>query len=323
MLSGLNLAFFSVTKLRLEVEASTGNRNAVKVLRMRKDSNYILTTVIWGNVGVNVLLTLLSNSVLTGLGAFFFSTIVITFIGEIIPQAYFSRHALRMASALSPVLRFYQILLYPFARPVSKILDMWLGPEGIQYFREKDLREVIKRHIESDEADIDRVEGIGVINFMDIDDIVVVKEGEPVDPQSIITLSFLNGIPIFPDFKRSPLDSFLKSIHISKKKWIVIVDTFKEPRLVLDSDNFIRGALFEKANFNPISYCHRPVIVKDDNLPLKKVIEQFTVYSEKPGDNVIDQDVVLIWGTQKRVITGADILGRLLQGIAILEEKTR
>jgi CBS domain containing-hemolysin-like protein len=40
-----------------------------------------------------VLLTLLSDSVLAGLGAFGFSAIVITIFGEIVPQAYFSRHA--------------------------------------------------------------------------------------------------------------------------------------------------------------------------------------------------------------------------------------
>jgi CBS domain containing-hemolysin-like protein len=48
-----------------------------------------LATILWGNVGINVLLTMLSDSVLTGLGAFLFSTIAITVIGEITPQAYF------------------------------------------------------------------------------------------------------------------------------------------------------------------------------------------------------------------------------------------
>ena len=33
MFSGLNLAFFSVTRLSLEVEASTGNNSAKKSLR--------------------------------------------------------------------------------------------------------------------------------------------------------------------------------------------------------------------------------------------------------------------------------------------------
>src|SRR5210317_2252617 len=87
MFSGMNLALFSISRLRLEVEASSGNKAAEMLLKIREDSNFILTTVLWGNVGINVLLTLLSNSVLAGISAFLFSTILITFVGEIIPQA--------------------------------------------------------------------------------------------------------------------------------------------------------------------------------------------------------------------------------------------
>ncbi len=160
MFSGMNLALFSISRLRLEVEAELGDRHALKILDMRNDSNFLLTTVLWGNVGINVLLTLLSNSVLTGIAAFFFSTVIITVVGEIMPQAYFSRHAMRMASLLAPVLKFYQILLFPAAKPTAKLLDAWLGAEGIQYFREHSLREVIKKHIEADGSDVDRLEGI-------------------------------------------------------------------------------------------------------------------------------------------------------------------
>jgi metal transporter CNNM len=85
--SGLNLAIFSVSKLRLEVEAAGDNRDAISLLGLRKDSNLTLSTVLWGNVTINVLLTLLSDSVLAGIGAFAFSTFVITLFGEIIPQA--------------------------------------------------------------------------------------------------------------------------------------------------------------------------------------------------------------------------------------------
>ena len=74
--SGLNLAIFSISKLRLEVEAAGGNRDAVGLLALRKDSNFTLATVLWGNVTINVLLTLLAESVLAGVGAFVFSTFV-------------------------------------------------------------------------------------------------------------------------------------------------------------------------------------------------------------------------------------------------------
>ena len=134
--SGLNLALFGVSALRLRTMANMGNEQATAVLKMRKDSNFLLTTILWGNVGTNVLLTLLSDSVLAGVTAFLFSTFVITFGGEIIPQAYFSRNALRMASLMSPMLRLYQILLYPLAKPSALILDMWLGKESVDYLPE-------------------------------------------------------------------------------------------------------------------------------------------------------------------------------------------
>ncbi|MDH5465656.1 MAG: DUF21 domain-containing protein, partial [Thiovulaceae bacterium] len=123
MFSGLNLAFFSLSKLRLQVEVSNGSVSARKVLKMREDSNHLLTTILWGNVGVNVLLTLLSNSVMVGVTAFLFSTFIITFFGEIIPQAYFSRHALKMASLLLPLFNVYRILLWPLAKPSAWALD--------------------------------------------------------------------------------------------------------------------------------------------------------------------------------------------------------
>jgi len=78
MFSGLNLALLGISRLRLEVEAQAGNRAAMRILILRKDANFLLTTVLWGNVAINVLLTLLSNSVMTGLTAFFFLTVLIT-----------------------------------------------------------------------------------------------------------------------------------------------------------------------------------------------------------------------------------------------------
>ena len=316
MFSGLNLAFFSITRLRLEVDASKGNINAQRVLRLREDSNFMLTTVLWGNVGVNVLLALLADSVMTGLGAFFFSTFIITFFGEIIPQAYFSRHALRMASLLLPVFKLYQMFLYPIAKPCALLLDRWLGHEGIKYFQEDDLREVIKKHIEADDVDVDRLEGLGALNFLDIDDILVSEEGEHMDPKSIIKLPVKRNRPVFPEFKERPSDTFLQKVHASEKKWVIIVDEEDNPRFVLDSDGFLRDALFAPKRSRPMSYCHRPIIITDMHTPFGDVIKKLKVHPEGKGDDVIDEDVILIWSDDKKVITGADILGRLMRGIA-------
>ena len=159
VLSGLNLAIFSISKLRLEVEVAGGNRDASGLLALRKDSNLTLATVLWGNVTVNVLLTLLSDSVLAGIGAFAFSTIVITLLGEIIPQAYFSRNALRMAAQLTPLLNVYRVGLFPIAKPTAIVLNWWLGPEGITFLRERDFRALITKHAGVAGADVGQLGG--------------------------------------------------------------------------------------------------------------------------------------------------------------------
>ena len=315
MFSGLNLACFSITKLQLEIESNRNNPQALKVARLRQDSNFLLTTILWGNVGINVLLTLLSNSVMAGAIAFVFSTVIITFLGEIIPQAYFSRHALKTASYLSPVLRFYQILFYPVAKPTAIALDKWLGREAIQFFREKDFRELLKIHMNSDETDLEMIEGKGALNFLSIDDLPVIEEGEIVDSDSVVQLQFENDKPVFPEIERSVTDPFLESINSSGKKWIILTDKKGEPKAVLDADGFLRAALLNVPQFKPITYCHRPLLIKDKNITLGEIIPKLKVLAEHSGDDVIDQDIIIFWGSSRRVITGSDILGRLMRGI--------
>lgn len=319
--SGLNLALFSITRLRLEVEAASGNKTAAMVLSLRTDTNRLLTTVLWGNVGINVLLTLLSDSVLAGISAFVFSTVVITIVGEILPQAYFSRNALRMASLLLPILKFYLFILYPVAKPMALILDWWIGPESIQYFRERDFRELIRRHIEASEAEIDQIEGLGALNFLAIDDVPVIHEGELVSEQSIIQLPVIGNRPQFPSFKKIPSDPFLVKIQASGKKWVIITDESDEPSYVLDADGFIRSALFDAESFDPYQHCHRPVIVRDPQVRLGSVLSKLKVEAERKSDDVIDKDIIVLWGETKQIITGADILGRLLRGISTRQEK--
>ncbi len=321
MFSGLNLAFFSISKLQLEIEAKNNSRDALKIAKLREDSNFLLTTILWGNVGVNVLLTLLSNSVMAGVTAFIFSTFVITFLGEIIPQAYFSRHAMQTASLLTPLLKFYQLVLYPLAKPTAVVLDKWLGQEAVQFFQEKDLRELLKLHVNAPETDIEKVEGKGALNFLAIDDLAIFEEGEPIDPQSIIALNFINDKPVFPITEHSCEDPFLRQIQESNKKWIILTDAMGEPHYALDSDGFLRSALFEKTAFHPHTFCHRPIIIRDPKAPLGEVIGRLQVHPERLGDDVIDQDIILFWSAdQRRVITGSDVLGRLLRGIAQQEQ---
>ena len=315
--SGLNIALFSLSRLQLEVESAKGNKAATKVLGLRNDSNFLLTTILWGNVGINVLLTLLSDSALAGISSFLFSTIAITVIGEITPQAYFSRNALKMGSMLSPIIKFYQILFYPVAKPTALILDAWLGKEGITYLAESELSSIIRKHIESEETDINHIEGTGALNFFKLDKISVAEEGEVIDPDSIIALPTKMDLPIIPDISSGVDNEFLKRLNKSGHRWVVLTNEEGEPLIVVDSDGFLRDACFEKATFDPYKHCHRPTIITDESTMLNTAILKLKMSesTEKSFDGVIDRDVLLVWGENKRIITGADIFGLLLKGM--------
>ena len=319
MFSGSNLAFFSLSRLQLEVEVEHGNKGARKILDLRQDSNLLLTTILWGNVGINVMLTMLSDSVLAGVFAFAFSTFFITIFGEILPQAYFSRNAMKMASFLAPVLRLYQWLLYPVNRPSAKLLDSWLGKEGIEYFREQELVTLIRAHIDSAEAEVDEVEGIGALNFLTADDISAVEEGELVDEASIIRLPTRVDLPLIPEFERDVNDSFLRQIHKSGRRWVVLADEEGAPQLILDADAALRAALLDlDVPFDIYEFCRRPLVIRDARRTIGDVISHLRTLrtANDEDDSAIDYDAVLVWTDEPRIITGADILGKLLKGIS-------
>jgi len=316
LFSGLNLAVFSVSRLRLEVESAGGNHNALAVLELRRDSNFTLATILWGNVASNVLLTLLFKSVVAGVTAFFVSTFVITWLGEIAPQAYFSRHALRTAARLAPVLKIYSILLFPVAKPTAAVLDWWLGSEAVTYLRERDFRALITQHVKAAVPEVGALEGTGALNFLDLDDIPIADEGEELDPLSVIALPETDGLPAFPGFERSAQDPFLQRIQASGKKWVIITDPSGQPSAALDAHRFLRDALMGTRFPSPASYLHRPIVTTDPRTPLGKLIGFLKVRPRRDGDDVVDEDVILLWSRHKRIVTGADLLGRLLRGIA-------
>lgn len=314
MFSGLNLAFFSLSRLQLEIEAKT-NARARRILEMRQDSHFLLTTILWGNVAVNVLLALLTDSVMTGVAAFFVSTFLITLLGEIAPQAYFSRNAMAMASLLAPLLRLYQRILWPVARPSARLLDAWLGAEVPHYLQESIVRDMLMKHVEAEGSEVDAVEGTGAANFLAIDDLTVWDEGEPLAPASIIALPLDVDLPRIPEVLPTPDDPFLKLVNASGEKWVVLTDEGGEPLLALDADGFLRGALFGGPAFRPYDFCHRPIVVRRERRSLGWVIKRLAQGTRRSDTGVIENDVVLVWGESPRIITGSDIFGRLLAGI--------
>lgn len=180
------------------------------------------------------------------------------------------------------------------------------------------MRGIIRKHIEAEEADVQHVEGIGALNFFSLDEINVTKEGEVIDPDSIIVLPTKLDLPIFPELTLKTDNDFLRKLHKSGYNWVIVTNKEGWPLLVVDADGFLRSALFELETFDPYNFCHRPIIVTDESMRLSDVILKIRANhsADKSFDGAIDDDVVLVWGDEKRIITGADIFGRLLKGMS-------
>jgi hypothetical protein len=180
------------------------------------------------------------------------------------------------------------------------LLDWWLGIEGISYLRERDVRSLVARAAASG-GDIGKLEALGVQNFLDLDDLSITEEGEPVDPQSIISLPLANERCVLPPFNPAPDDPFLRRVAASGKKWVIVTDLSVEPAFVLDSHHFLRDALFNQPDRTRSACWHRPVMVRDMATKLGDVIGCLKVAPERPDDDVIDNDLILVWGSQRRI----------------------
>jgi len=137
------------------------------------------------------------------------------------------------------------------------------------------------------------VESIGAFNFLTIDDLPIVSEGVPVDPESIIKVPFCNGLPEFPKFSGTTDDPFLQQVNASGRRWIVIVDEHENPLMVLDADGFLRHMLFHEEAGNPYDFCHRPIVIHDRQAPLAQAIKRL-YFDGDIKDDLIKNDIILV-----------------------------
>ncbi|KAM4883529.1 metal transporter CNNM4 isoform 1-T1 [Sylvia borin] len=149
MFSGLNLGLMALDPMELRIVQNCGTdkekRYARRIEPIRRKGNYLLCSLLLGNVLVNTTLTILLDDLTgSGIGAVVASTIGIVIFGEIVPQALCSRHGLAVGANTIVVTKFFMLVTFPLSYPISKLLDCVLGQEiGTVYNREK-LVEMLK-----------------------------------------------------------------------------------------------------------------------------------------------------------------------------------
>ncbi len=158
LFSGLTLGFFSLNKNDLERKANLGDKQAKKILSVRRDGNLLLSTLLISNVAVNSVLSIFLGSITSGIVAVLVATGLIVIFGEIIPQASFSRNALSFGAKFVWLIVIFRAIFYPVTKPISIALDKILGEELPTVYSKQELMKMIEEHEDSPVSDIDKDE---------------------------------------------------------------------------------------------------------------------------------------------------------------------
>ncbi|XP_076759804.1 metal transporter uex isoform X2 [Xylocopa sonorina] len=163
LFSGLNLGLMAMDRTELKILCNTGTEKERQYARtiqpVRNHGNYLLCSILFANVLVNSIFTILLDDLSSGLVAVICSTLAIVIIGEISPQAICSRHGLCIGAKTIYVTKLTMVITFPLSYPISKILDFLLGEEiGNVYNRER-LKELVRvttgyNDLEKDEVNI-------------------------------------------------------------------------------------------------------------------------------------------------------------------------
>ena len=302
LFAGLTLGMLSLDKIELEVVAAGEDKRlaecAKKIIPVRKNGNLLLCTFLIGNTACNSLSSILLADIEGGIVGFIVSTALILFLAEIFPQAVCSRYALQIGARVIYVVKFFIVLLYPLAKPISMILDCMLGEEIGTIHTRQELSKLLQIHVS--EGAIDHESGNilqGALKTMNIlkkvTDILTPME-ECYMLHISVTLDFKTVSEIFETgFSRIP-------VYDADKADIVAM-LFTKDLIMVDPDDETPLRYF-------ISIFGRPVVTFSDSTTVK---DAFLRLKQGHGHlAIVKNEEQKLLG----VITLEDIVEEIIQG---------
>lgn len=159
LFSGLNLGLMGLDLNNLLIFKESDNWShkvcATKIEPLRRTGNWLLCTLLLGNVVVNSGLTILLAEKSSGLIGLALSTFLITLFGEILPQALCSRYALQIGAKTIWIVKILMGLMAIIAYPISICLDWILGEEITEPYTNKELQKFVDIQAQSKYSEID------------------------------------------------------------------------------------------------------------------------------------------------------------------------
>ena len=155
LISGTEVAFFSLSKTDLDELSSDGKEENIIVNLLQKPRQLLATILITNNF-INILIVLLFASLAENLFSdfvytinfylfkipvrFLIEVILVTFLillfGEVLPKIYASRNALRFSKLMAKFINIFNIILTPFSLPLiwlTKLIEKQFGNKNSNF----------------------------------------------------------------------------------------------------------------------------------------------------------------------------------------------
>lgn len=298
--SGLNISLMALSVSDLQRRAKLGDQRARRVLPLRKNAHLSLASILFANVAVVSMSTLLLESRFNGWVAGIVTTLLMVVFGEVLPQAIFVKSALLVCSRLAPLIRFVTFVTYPLSKPLAILLDKTVGPERHRLHTRRELGLIINEHkigngSELDEDEVEIIENALQLSEKQVKDIMLpIKQvfwltlDDILDEKTVaeIKMKGYSRVPIF--------DKKLTECHgVILMKDMVGIDFGLQPMRVADFTRYqtkmvgSRTALDTMMHRFPSIHSHLIPVEQNDKIVGIVTIEDLV--EEIIGQEIVDE----------------------------------
>uniref|UniRef100_A0A0K0EIG4 CNNM transmembrane domain-containing protein n=1 Tax=Strongyloides stercoralis TaxID=6248 RepID=A0A0K0EIG4_STRER len=222
LFSGLNLGLMTLTLQELELITKSGSEQdqkyATVIIPIRKNGNFLLCSLIIGNVLVNSAISILMDDLTSGLISLISSSAGIVLFGEIIPQSLCVKKGLAVGAKTIWITKFFMLITFPISYPLSKLLDLVIGKEVTSYDRKK-LMELIKMTTKNESAMEFKI-AVGAMEITEktvkdvmtkIEDVFMLPETTVLNEQKVTEIVNMGytRIPVYANNNRNNVVSLL------------------------------------------------------------------------------------------------------------------
>lgn len=153
--SGLNVAVLSLDLPDLRRKAKLGNKHAKRILPLRNNVHLLLGSILFTNVAAASAISILLGDQLNGFVAALISTLLLVILGEVFPQALFSKNALMWSSRFSWLLKTMIAVTYIASKPLQLLLDKLFPLKRGNLQSRHELGLLINEHLADERSELD------------------------------------------------------------------------------------------------------------------------------------------------------------------------